>query len=104
MHLLMPLMLLALPCTVVSIVCGALGVAIRSRALLVTAASCSVPMFLYILAGEAWWRPIVPVIIAMYFTAAYVVPKRQSLAAALVAPYVVFLALLANALWFQHPR
>ena len=99
MHVLMPLIFLALPATLVAIVCGVLGVALNSRALVMTAAWCSVPLVIYVLTGEAWWRVLVPIITALYFGAAYAVPKRQSLAAILVLPYYIFIAVLAKALY-----
>jgi hypothetical protein len=100
MHALLPLIFLAVPGTAVSVVCGALGIARRSRALLLTAASCSVPMLLYVLMGEAWWRALVPAILALYFAAAFAVPTHRVLAAVLVVPYFAFVGMLANALWF----
>ena len=102
--MLTPLIFLAVPCMVVSVVCGALGLAIKSRQLVITAACCSVPMFLYVLMGQAWWRPSVPIITAMYFGAAYALPKRRALAAVLVTPYFIFVALLVNALYLRQPR
>jgi hypothetical protein len=100
-HVLTPLIFLAVPCTIVSVVCGVLGIAIKSRQLLITAACCSVPTFLYVLMGEAWWRPVVPIITGMYFAAAYALPKRRALAAGLVAPYFIFVAMLANAVYLS---
>jgi hypothetical protein len=97
-----PLMFFALPGMAVSIVCGVLGIAIKSRALVITAACCSIPMFLYLMAGKAPWRPLIPVIIAMYFGAGYVLPKRRALAAVLVAPYLIFVAIIVNVLYFRR--
>ena len=98
-HVLMPLILLSLPATIVALVCGVLGIALNRRALVTAGACCSVPLFLYVLMGEAWWRPVVPIITAMYFGAAYAVPQHQSLAAILIVPYYVFIAMLAKALF-----
>lgn len=96
-----PLMFFAFPGTVISIACGVLGIAIKSRALVITAACCSLPMFLYLLAGRAWWRPLIPIIIAMYFGAAYAVAKRRALAATLIARYLIFVAFLVVVLYLS---
>jgi hypothetical protein len=101
LSVLSPLMFFALPGMVLSVICAIFGVSLKSRFLIVTAACCSVPMFLYLLAGKASWRPLIPIIIIMYFTAAYVVPKRRALAVALVAPYFIFMAFILNVLYFR---
>jgi uncharacterized membrane protein YjjP (DUF1212 family) len=99
-----PFIFLAVPGMVVSVVCGSLGIALRNRTLLLVAAFLSAPMFLYILMGEAWWRPVIPFIVGMCVAAAYVVPQRRGLALLLVAPYFVFVAMLIGSIAFREPQ
>jgi hypothetical protein len=61
-----------------------------------------VPAVLYVLLmGRVWFGPLLPIVAIMYFRAAYVLPKQRALAAALVAPYFVFVAFMVNLLLEQ---
>ena len=99
-----PVIFPAVPAMAASVVCGVLGIASRSRSLLLVAAFLSVPMFLYILMGEAWWRPAIPFIVGMYFAAAYAVPTRRGLALLLVGPYFLFVAMMIGIIVFRPPQ
>jgi hypothetical protein len=101
-HLLSPLIVFALPSIPISVICAVFGVSLKNRTLVITAACCGLPMCLYALAGRPWWRPVIPIVIVMYFGAAYVLPKHRALAAALIVPYFIFLAIIVNALYFRH--
>jgi hypothetical protein len=101
-YVLSPLVVFALPTIPISVICAIFGVSLKNRGLVITAACCGLPMCLYALAGELWWRPLIPIVIVMYFAAAYVLPKHRALAVALVAPYFIFLVTVINALYFRR--